>query len=171
MKLFPSSDRSDPRVPRVSAARILMPVIGLVVLAMLTVGATVYLAAQRLDQSAKDSSYRLARTALSQIEKQIAVQTREYAYWDATRENVVDRLDMDWVEASLGLRFDRVRDHMGEDSGDAVVRAFIALARGRRRAAHHQRHAEQNEYRRDSHVHSQHRLALPRSGVIDFSRT
>lgn len=79
-----------------------MPVIGLVVLAMLTVGATVYLAAQRLDQSAKDSSYRLARTALSQIEKQIAVQTREYAYWDATRENVVDRLDMDWVEASLG---------------------------------------------------------------------
>lgn len=102
MKLFSSSGVSSSNSPRVSAARLLIPLFGLVVLAILTVGATVYLAAQQLDQSAMDSSRRLARTALGQIERQIAVQTREYAYWDATRANVVDQLNMDWVDASLG---------------------------------------------------------------------
>ena len=102
MKLFSSPDRSDPRTQRLSVARLLIPVIALFVLAILTVGATVYLAAEQLDQSVMDSSRRLARTALAQIEKQIAVQTREYAYWDATRENAVERIDMDWVNASLG---------------------------------------------------------------------
>ena len=102
MKLFSSSDISNSTSPATSAARLLIPLIGLVVLAILTVGATVYLAAQQLDQSVMDSSGRLARTALGQIERQIAVQAREYAYWDATRANVVDRLDMDWVNTSLG---------------------------------------------------------------------
>lgn len=102
--MTPLSSRKagDPQGPRQSAIRFLLPVIGLVVLAILTVGATVYLAARQLDQAAAESSGRLAQTALSQIEKQIAIQAHEYAYWDATTQNVVEQLDMDWVKASIG---------------------------------------------------------------------
>jgi signal transduction histidine kinase len=102
MKLFSPSDAPDPKALRPDGVRLLLPVIGLVVLALLTVGATVYLAARELDRSATDSSRRLARTAILQLEKQIAVQAREYAYRDATTLNVVDRLDTDWVNANIG---------------------------------------------------------------------
>lgn len=86
----------------VSGWWLLGPVVALMVVAIALVGVTIGLAAIELDRAVVAGSQRLADASLQSLRREIALWVKDYAFWGATMENVVESPDPGWTAVNLG---------------------------------------------------------------------
>jgi signal transduction histidine kinase len=86
----------------VSSARLLAPVLALMLAAVTLVGITISLAVVELDRAAIAGSQRLAESALRIVRREIALWVKDYAFWDATVQNIVVAPDPNWAPRNVG---------------------------------------------------------------------
>lgn len=85
-----------------SSARLLAPVLALMLAAVTLVGITISLAVVELDRAAIAGSQRLAESALRIVRREIALWVKDYAFWDATVQNIVVAPDPSWAPRNVG---------------------------------------------------------------------
>lgn len=86
----------------VSTGRLLGPILALMVVAATLVGIIISLAVSEIDRTAVTGSQRLAESALRILRSEVALWVKDYAFWDATVENVVVNPDPSWAPRNVG---------------------------------------------------------------------
>ena len=81
---------------------LLLPLLGLIAGFVAIVAVLLIVTADRQNKIALKSSEHLARSALSVTVEGVTSYTRDYAYWDATVDNVVLELDESWAVDNIG---------------------------------------------------------------------
>ena len=94
--------RRQPKVPGSPAWRLYGPVAALVLFAVALAGGALWLAVVEIDRTSARSSSRLARTAIEDVTRHMALLTKDYAYWDVTIDNVLVELNRPWAEDDIG---------------------------------------------------------------------
>ena len=78
------------------------PVAALVLFAVALAGGALWLAVVEIDRTSARSSSRLARTAIEDVTRDMALLARDYGFWDVTIQNVLVDLNRPWAENDLG---------------------------------------------------------------------
>ena len=98
-----SRDQAKQKPAAASPAwRLYLPVVALVLFAVALAGGALWLAVEEIDRTAARSSSRLAKSAVEDLSKSMAVLAKDYAFWDVTIEKVLVDLDRTWAEDDLG---------------------------------------------------------------------
>ena len=90
-------DPSVAAVPGAALRRLLLPVAGVVVVAVFVVAALLVGAMQGLERHEEEESAHLASTAMRQITDDLARGTLDYTWWDESVRRVVVALDRAWA--------------------------------------------------------------------------
>jgi len=81
---------------------LLGPVVGVLIAAVVLVGATVWLAAGEIDRTVIAGSQRLAESAMRTVQREMAFWVKDYAFWGATVQNLVVAPNPDWAAENVG---------------------------------------------------------------------
>ena len=81
---------------------LLGPVLALALAAVALIGLVIGIAVAEIDRTAIAGSQRLADSALRMLRRDVALWVKDYAFWDASVENLVATPDPDWVDANVG---------------------------------------------------------------------
>lgn len=101
-----------------------LPVAALVLFAVALAGGALWLAVVEIDRTAARSSSRLARTAIEDVTRDMALLAKDYGYWDVTIQNVLVELNRPWAEHDLGVYLSATYGVAGSvviDAADDVV--------------------------------------------------
>ena len=86
----------------ISTGRLLGPILALMAVATTLIGIIISLAVSEIDRTAVTGSQRLAESALRILRSEVALWVKDYAFWDATVQNVVVSPDPDWAPRNVG---------------------------------------------------------------------
>ena len=84
---------------------LILPIAALMGVALVLVVGAIWFAVDRIDDTAKRGSSRLAVTAVETIADEMAKWAKDHAYWDATIENVITAPNAEWADDNLGQYF------------------------------------------------------------------
>lgn len=88
---------------RSTRQELVVPVVLILVISVLLIGALVVLAARSQDRVASESSIHLTRSILKDIEQRLADQLVDYSYWNQAVDHLVNNFSAEWADNNVGI--------------------------------------------------------------------